>query len=150
MAVIGAGVAVLDQAAAELGHHHHGEALADGAGAVQGREKRGPTASVISTTKWNHRPVLGGLVHNTKFSIKTLGTESGLQALRGLIETYLRRGGFEIQVNVVSSDTLRDAQVHPEKYADLLVRVAGYSDYFVHLNPNMQAEVIARTEHEFA
>jgi len=124
--------------------------FADGAGAVQGREKRGPTASVISTTKWDHKKVLGGLVHNVKFSKKVLGTESGLKALRNLIKTYLRRGGFEIQVNVVSADTLRDAQVHPENYADLLVRVAGYSDYFVHLNPNMQAEVIARTEHEFA
>jgi len=124
--------------------------FADGAGAVQGRAKRGPTASVISTTKWDHKKVLGGLVHNVKFSKKVLGTESGLKALRNLIKTYLRRGGFEIQVNVVSADTLRDAQVHPENYADLLVRVAGYSDYFVHLNPNMQAEVIARTEHEFA
>ena len=64
-----------------------------------------------------------------------------------LIETYMRRGGFEIQVNVVSTDILRDAQIHPEKYRDLLVRVAGYSDYFIHLNPNMQAEIIARNEH---
>ena len=89
-------------------------------------------------------------MHTVKFSKKVRGTESGLKALRNLLKTYLRRGGFEIQVNVVSADTLRDAQVHPENYADLLVRVAGYSDYFVHLNPNMQAEVIARTEHEFA
>ena len=59
----------------------------------------------------------------------------------------MQRGGFEIQVNVVSSEQLRDAQERPEEYADLLVRVAGYSDYFVHLEPNMQAEVIARTEH---
>ncbi len=123
--------------------------LADGAGAVQGREKRGPTASVISTTKWNHQKAIGGLVHNVKFSTHTLRTDEGLKALRNLIETYLRRGGFEIQVNVISADVLREAQVHPENYADLLVRVAGYSDYFVHLNPNMQAEVIARTEHAF-
>jgi len=121
--------------------------LADGAGAAQGRDKAGPTASVISTTKWNHKKVLGGLVHNVKFSKSALSTDSGLAGLRNLIETYLRRGGFEIQVNVVSADTLRDAQAHPENYADLLVRIAGYSDYFVHLNPNMQAEVIARTEH---
>ncbi len=94
--------------------------------------------------------MLGGLVHNVKFSRKVLGTESGLKALRSLIETYLRRGGFEIQVNVVSADTLRDAQVHPENHASLLVRVAGYSDYFVHLNPNAQAELIARTEHDSA
>lgn len=123
--------------------------FADGAGAVQGREAHGPTASVISTTKWSHREALGGLVHNVKLSTKVLADASGMAALRALIETYLRRGGFEIQVNVVSADTLRAAQAHPEQYADLLVRVAGYSDYFVHLNPNMQAEVIARTEHQF-
>ena len=121
--------------------------LADGAGAAQGREKRGPTASLLSTTKWNHRKALGGLVHNVKFSKTALRSDGDLAALRGFIETYLRRGGFEIQVNVVSAETLREAQEHPEAYADLLVRVAGYSDYFVHLDPNMQAEVIARTEH---
>ena len=121
--------------------------LADGAGAAQGREKAGPTASVLSTTKWNHRKALGGLVHNVKFSKATLSTDQDLMALRNLIEIFLRRGGFEIQVNVVSADILRDAQAHPENYADLLVRVAGYSDYFVHLNANMQAEVIERTEH---
>ncbi|HIE26614.1 TPA: hypothetical protein EYP66_04945 [Candidatus Poribacteria bacterium] len=126
---------------------HAGFPLADGAGAAQGREKSGPTASVLSTTKWNHKKAIGGLVHNVKFSQSALSTDEGLAGLRNLIETYLRRGGFEIQVNVVNADVLRDAQAHPENYQDLLVRVAGYSDYFVHLNPNMQAEVIARTEH---
>ena len=76
-----------------------------------------------------------------------LKDRNGLSALRSLIETYLRRGGFEIQVNVVSSQDLREAQAHPERYADLLVRVAGYSDYFVHLSANMQEEIIKRTEH---
>jgi formate C-acetyltransferase len=123
--------------------------LADGAGASQGREKSGPTASILSTTKWNHKKAIGGLVQNVRFSKNALRSEQDLMALRNLIETYMRRGGFEIQVNVLSSDMLKDAQQHPENYPDLLVRVAGYSDYFVHLNPNMQAEVIARTEHEF-
>lgn len=67
--------------------------------------------------------------------------------MRAVLETYLRRGGFEIQVNVVGREVLLDAREHPELYPDLLVRVAGYSDYFVHLNRNMQDEVIARTEH---
>lgn len=123
--------------------------LADGAGAAQGREKRGPTASVLSTTKWNHKKAIGGLVHNVKFSKNALKTDEDLAALRNLIETYMRRGGFEIQINVVSADELRDAQKHPENYHDLMVRVAGYSDYFTRLNPNMQTEIIARTEHEF-
>ena len=121
--------------------------LADGAGAAQGREKSGPTASVLSTTRWDHKKALGGLVHNVKFSKNALKTADDLAALRELIETYLRRGGFEIQVNVISVEELHDAQEHPENYPDLLVRVAGYSDYFVHLNRNMQAEIIARTEH---
>lgn len=121
--------------------------LADGAGGAQGRERRGPTAAVLSSTKWSHRPVLGGLVHNIKFTRRMLADEEGRAAARGVLETYLRRGGFEIQVNVVSRETLREAQAHPEHYQDLLVRVAGYSDYFVHLNRNMQEEVIARTEH---
>jgi formate C-acetyltransferase len=126
---------------------HAGLPLADGAGAAQGRENAGPTASILSTTKWSHQRVLGGLVQNLKFSQSALADERGITALRSLIETYLGRGGFEIQVNVVSTDTLRDAQAHPESYQDLVVRVAGYSDYFVHLNPKMQEEVIARTEH---
>jgi len=122
--------------------------LADGAGAAQGRERAGPTASLLSTTKWSHRKVLGGLVHNIKFSKSLLAGPEGRRALRELIETYLRRGGFEIQINVVGRDVLLDAQRHPEQYPDLLVRVAGYSDYFVHLNPRMQQEIIDRTEHE--
>lgn len=124
-----------------------GTAFADGAGAAQGRETAGPTASVLSTTKWSHKRALGGLVHNAKFSKSTLTTPSGLGALRAIIETYLLRGGFEIQINVTGADTLRDAQAHPEDYPDLLVRVAGYSDYFTHLSPEVQEEVIARDEH---
>ncbi len=124
-----------------------GTALADGAGAAQGRESAGPTASILSTTKWRHRPAVGGLVHNLKLGKDSLRTDSDLVALRALIETYLRRGGFEIQVNVIDADVLRDAQAHPEAHADLLVRVAGYSDYFTNLNPVLQEEIIARTEH---
>ncbi len=122
--------------------------LADGAGAAQGRESRGPTAAVLSTTKWSHRDVLGGLVHNIKFSRSLFRSSGARRAARDVIETYLRRGGFEIQVNVVDKEMLLEAQENPERYGDLCVRVAGYSDYFVHLNRKMQDEVIARTEHE--
>jgi len=121
--------------------------LADAAGAAQGREKHGPTASVLSTTHWSHRQALGGLVHNAKFSPSLFRTAADRAALRQVIETYLLRGGFEMQVNVVSRETLLAAQAHPEQYRDLLVRVAGYSDYFVMLTPKMQEEIIARTEH---
>lgn len=123
--------------------------LADGAGAAQGRETTGPTASVLSTTRWGHRRALGGLVQNVKLSSKVLANSDGRAALRALIETYLRRGGFEIQINAVGRDMLIAAQAHPEVYRDLLVRVAGYSDYFVKLGPSMQEELIARTELDF-
>ena len=122
--------------------------LADGAGASQGRERHGPTASVLSTTSWSHRQALGGLVHNVKFGKRMLSEKRERKALRDLIETYLRRGGFEIQANVVSREDLLAARQHPERYPDLLVRVAGYSDYFVKLAPRTQDEIIARTEHK--
>lgn len=136
------------QTAATPDGRHAGWPLADGAGAAQGRERRGPTASVLSTTCWSHRQALGGLVHNAKFSANLFKSDADRAALRRLVETYLQRGGFEMQVNVVSRDTLLAARAHPEQYQDLLVRVAGYSDYFVKLTPQMQEEVIARTEHE--
>lgn len=122
--------------------------LADGAGAAQGRDRSGPTASVLSTTTWSHRACLGGLVHNAKFSRGVLRTRQGQEALRGVIETFLRRGGFEIQINAVSGDELRRAQRHPDEHRSLIVRVAGFSEYFVHLSRAMQDEVIARTEYE--
>ena len=123
-----------------------GLAFADGAGAAQGRDTGGPTASVLSTTKWSHRKALGGLVHNVRFSRPMLETPRNRQAVRTIVETYLRRGGFEIQLNVLSTETLRDAQKNPQEYRDLVVRVAGYSDYFTTLMKELQDEVIARTE----
>ena len=121
--------------------------LSDGAGGAQGRELHGPTASVLSTTTWSHQPAMGGLVHNIKFAPSVFHSAEGRAAVRHVIETYLQRGGFEIQVNVVDKETLLAARAHPEQYQDLLVRVAGYSDYFVKLAPKTQEEVIARTEH---
>jgi formate C-acetyltransferase len=122
------------------------KALANGAGAFQGREFAGPTASALSTTKWSHRRTLGGLVHNVRFANSVFADDSGRQSARGVIETYLTRGGFEIQVNVLSADTLRAAQQRPEEHRDLLVRVAGYTNYFTSLLESLQEDVIARTE----
>jgi len=123
-----------------------GVALADGAGAAQGREAAGPTASVLSTTKWSHRHALGGLVHNVRFNDAMFATAESRQAVRAVIETFLKRGGFEIQVNLLSAETLQAAKEDPESYQDLIVRVAGYSDYFNTLTPELKDEVIARTE----
>ena len=120
--------------------------LGDGSGPCQGREMNGPTASIISSTKWEHHELIGGVAVNMKFSKKSLG-ENSLLTMRNIIETYLRRGGFEIQINVVDKETLEKARINPEEYRDLVVRIGGYSDYFVKLSENMQAEVILRTEH---
>ncbi len=120
--------------------------LGDGSGPCQGREMNGPTASIISSTKWEHHELIGGVAVNMKFSKKSLGEQS-LVTMRNIIETFLSRGGFEIQINVIDKETLEEARVNPEQYRDLVVRIGGYSDYFVKLSENMQAEVILRTEH---
>jgi formate C-acetyltransferase len=120
--------------------------LGDGSGPAQGRERQGPTSAVISTTSWDHTPMLGGIALNLKF---TPGRNRAkfVDSLTSLIDTYCDRGGFEVQVNVVDNATLLKAQKNPEQYRDLVVRIGGYSDYFVGLSPEMQAEVIARFEH---
>ncbi|MBQ0111194.1 MAG: hypothetical protein KBS41_04640 [Oscillospiraceae bacterium] len=120
--------------------------LGDGSGACQGRETCGPTASIISATKWEHHRLIGGVAVNLKFSKSALG-ERGADVIKAMAKTYIARGGFELQVNVVDNETLKDAVIHPENYTDLIVRIGGYSDYFVKLSPNMQQEVIQRTAH---
>ncbi|MBR5868049.1 MAG: formate C-acetyltransferase, partial [Clostridia bacterium] len=120
--------------------------LGDGSGPCQGREMMGPTASVLSSTKWDHHPLIGGVAVNMKFSKAALGPGS-LGTIRQIVETYLQRGGFEMQINIVDADTLRAAKADPESSKDLVVRVGGYSDYFVKLPPEMQEEVLLRTAH---
>jgi pyruvate-formate lyase len=120
--------------------------FADGAGPSQGSERAGPTAAVRSTTTWEHTPMLGGLVLNLKFTPDALADDDGRAKLRGLLQAAMELGAFEVQVNCVDRETLLAAQKRPEMYRDLLVRVAGYCDYFVGLSREMQAEIIARTE----
>lgn len=121
--------------------------LGDGSGPCQGREKMGPTASILSSTKWSHKELIGGVAVNMKFTKKTF-TQDSAEKVRSLIKAYMERGGFEIQINVVDYETLVKAQERPEEYKDLVVRIGGYSDYFVKLSPEMQAEVLLRTSHE--
>ncbi len=123
-----------------------GVPFADGAGPAQGRERNGPTAAVKSTTCWDHTPMLGGLVLNLKFSKKALESDESRGKLAELIKTYMRLGGMEVQINVVSREALVAAKARPEEYRDLVVRVAGYTDYFTNLSAAMQDEIIARTE----
>jgi len=121
--------------------------LGDGSGPCQGRELKGPTASILSSTKWEHYRLIGGVAVNMKFSKNSLGIHS-LDTMKSLVKTYLKRGGFEMQINVTDKETLKKAVENPEAYKDLVVRIGGYSDYFVRLSPEMQQEVILRTEHK--
>lgn len=121
--------------------------LGDGSGPAQGREKAGPTASILSSTKWSHKEFIGGVAVNIKFS-RTHMTGDHISKVMSLIKTYIDRGGFELQINVVDRQTLINARKNPDVYKDLVVRIGGYSDYYVRLTPGMQEELILRTEHE--
>lgn len=121
--------------------------LGDGSGPCQGREMCGPTASILSSTKWSHKELIGGIAINMKFS-KRVFSEDSFRKMIALIQTYMARGGFELQINVVDSETLKKARENPEQYQDLVVRIGGYSDYFVCLSSKMQEEVMLRTEHD--
>jgi formate C-acetyltransferase len=122
--------------------------FADGCGPAQGRELHGPTAAILSTTAWDASPLIGGAAFNMKFARSLFSTPTAVHRLQDLIVTFLQRGGFETQVNVVDAGVLHEAQAHPEQYRDLVVRIGGYTDYFTRLTPEMQAEVILRTEYQ--
>jgi formate C-acetyltransferase len=124
-----------------------GTPFADGCGPAQGRESCGPTAAVLSTTSWDHAPLIGGSAFNMKFSKSLFADRSGRDRLEDLVLTFLRRGGFETQINVVDAEQLLAARANPEDYRDLVVRIGGYTDYFVRLSPGMQDEVIRRTQY---
>jgi len=123
------------------------EPLAEGGvSPYQGRNVSGPTATMRSVTKLDLVRLTGGSALNMRFSPDTLKDEAKMRKFVSLIRTYCETGGYHVQFNIIDSDTLRDAQRYPEKYKDLLVRVATYSAYFVQLGPEVQNDIIARTE----
>ncbi len=122
-----------------------GLAFADGCCPVQGMDVKGPTALIKSLTSWDQSSFLGGMVVNLKFRKNDLGGESK-KLLVSLLRAFIKRGGIEMQVNVVDKETLKKAQINPEEYKNLLVRIGGFSDYFVRLTPTLQREIIDRTE----
>jgi formate C-acetyltransferase len=124
-----------------------GEPLSEGVSPVQGADRRGPTAVIKSVAKMDHART-GGTLLNQKFTPQLLKDDEGLDRLVQLIRTYFKLDGHHIQFNVVDAATLRAAQKNPEQYRDLIVRVAGYSDYFCDLGQALQDEIIARTEHQ--
>lgn len=125
------------------------EPLSEGISPVQGADRKGPTAVLKSAAKIDHIKT-GGTLLNQKFTPQLLADERGLNKLGHLIRSYFRMDGHHIQFNVVTAQMLREAQKNPEKYRDLIVRVAGYSDYFVDLSVQLQNEIISRTEHSEA
>jgi len=120
--------------------------LSEGISPVQGADLNGPTAVIKSAAKMDHL-LTGGTLLNLKFSPQVLAGEKGLQSLVHLVRAYFRMDGHHIQFNVIDADTLRNAQQNPEEHRGLIVRVAGYSDYFNNLSEQLQNEIITRTAH---
>ena len=121
------------------------EPLSDGISPVQGTDRKGPTAVIQSAAKMDHART-GGTLLNQKFTPKIVEGEEGIDNMAHLVRSYFKLDGHHIQFNVVTAETLREAQARPEQHRDLIVRVAGYSDYFCDLTPALQNEIIARTE----
>lgn len=120
--------------------------LSEGISPVQGTDRKGPTAVIKSASKMDHLRT-GGTLLNQKFTPQILAGEAGLTNMKDLIRAYFTLDGHHIQFNIVDQNTLRDAQKNPHDYKDLIVRVAGYSDYFSNLDEKLQNEIILRTEH---
>jgi trans-4-hydroxy-L-proline dehydratase len=120
--------------------------LSEGISPSQGVDKQGPTSVIKSASKIDHLRT-GGTLLNQKFAPQFFEDEDSYSCLTALIRSYFALDGHHIQFNVVNADTLKDAQKHPELYRDLIVRVAGYSDYFNDLGEDLQNEIILRTEH---
>ncbi|HHU64123.1 MAG TPA: glycyl radical protein [Clostridiales bacterium] len=127
-----------------------GEPVSEGISVYRGTDKNGPTALINSIGKIPNYLMVGGQLLNIKLNPMTIDGEKGLKNLVALIKTLFDKKGFHVQFNVISAQTLEDARKHPEKYQDLIVRVAGYSAYFVTLDPEIQKDIIARTEHMMA
>lgn len=124
------------------------EPLADGISPSQGTGSKGPTAIIRSVSKLPTVLVTGGQLLNMRINLDSLNSIRGWNNLRALIQTLFDLYGWHIQINTISTEILRDAQRHPERYKDLIVRVAGYSAIFVALDPVLQADIIARLEYK--
>jgi pyruvate formate-lyase/glycerol dehydratase family glycyl radical enzyme len=123
-----------------------GDPLADGISPVQQMDSNGPTGVLLSVSQIDQSKFPNGTLLNMKFHPTALRGEDGVKKLTDLIRTYFEMGGMEVQVNVISAETMRDAQRHPEEYRNLIVRVAGFSVYFVELYVEAQNDLISRTE----
>ena len=120
--------------------------IADGVGPASGRDTLGPTATANSVSRLNHAAASNGTLFNQKFHPSALAGMGGLEKFVAYLRTFFDQKGMHVQYNVVSKDTLLDAQAHPENYKTLVVRVAGYSALFTTLSRSLQDDIINRTE----
>lgn len=123
-----------------------GEPMADATSPAQGRDKQGPTAVCASARCYDHSKFMDGMALNIRIHPSAVAREDGVAKLRDMTKAYLEQGGMEIQYNVVSAETMRSAQADPQAYRNLVVRIAGYSAYFVELSRDCQNDIIRRTE----
>ncbi|MGD7653455.1 MAG: glycine radical domain-containing protein, partial [Verrucomicrobiales bacterium] len=123
------------------------ETVSEGISPVQGADRNGPTAALNSAAKFDHIKT-GGTLLNQKLSPQLLSNDEGLQHFVHLVRGYFSKDAHHIQFNVVTRKTLLEALENPAQHRDLIVRVAGYSDYFLNLTPELQQEIIRRTEQE--
>ena len=124
--------------------------VADGVSPSAGKDVNGPTAAANSVSKLDHYIASNGTLFNQKFHPSALSGRAGLDNFVGLIRSYFDQKGSHMQFNVVSRETLLDAQKHPEQYKHLVVRVAGYSALFTTLSKSLQDDIIRRTEQGFS
>ncbi len=125
-----------------------GEPLSDGVGPVQGKDAEGPTKLFNSLLKLDYRYLTGACAINCKVSASVFDTDAGVLSLKHLLKAYLASGGPQIQVNFVRQEDLIEAQKDPQAHRDIVVRIAGFCEYFVNLDFHQQNEIIQRTEHE--
>jgi formate C-acetyltransferase len=123
-----------------------GEPIADAMSPAQSRDVNGPTAVFASSCCFDHTKFMDGMALNLRMHPSVLSRDDGVAKLRDLTKAYFGNGGLECQYNVVDTDTLRAAQASPADYRDLVVRIAGYSAYFVELGTDQQNDIIARNE----
>lgn len=123
-----------------------GEPLSDAASPMHGMDKNGPTSVIHSMTKPDYTLVACGTVLNQKFSPDMFSNDAKRAKLLALIKTYFHKGGQEMQINAVSREVLRDAMEHPQQYENLVVRVSGFSAYYVNLGKDVQEDILKRTE----
>lgn len=125
-----------------------GQPLADGISPSNGTDLKGPTAVFKSVCTLDHRRIPNGVIFNQKINPKVIASPEGLQKFSELIHCYVQLGGCHVQFNIVTADTLRQAQKEPEKHRGLVVRVAGYSAFFNEIHRDVQDSIITRTEQE--